>query len=323
MLVDNRGTGHSDQPTGSFQVADMAADVVAVLDDAGIHRAHVLGVSLGGMVAQELAIGYAARVDRLVLVSTSPGWPFAYPMPAATARLVAVSGGLPGEQGLRRHAENALSATTLRQQPELAGRVAELLRTGPAVPGARAAQAAAGARYLGQLRQRRIQSRTLVLHGGADRVVDPRNARLLASRIPGAQLVVFPELGHLIFWEDPGGFVATVSSFLLEATGDDVPGDAPGGTPPGRTPPGRMPPGDTPDGTPPGRTPPGRMPPGDTPDGTPPGGTPPGGTPPGGAGRARARPDVRGWARLPQRRLRTIVPWLRTAAPWLPQPRRR
>jgi pimeloyl-ACP methyl ester carboxylesterase len=79
VLVDNRGSGRSDVPAASFGVADMTADVVAVLDDAGIRRAHVMGVSLGGMVAQELAIDYPERVDALVLVSTTPGWPFAYP----------------------------------------------------------------------------------------------------------------------------------------------------------------------------------------------------------------------------------------------------
>ena len=58
---------------------------------------------------------------------------------------------------------------------------------------------------------------TLVLHGGADAVVDPRNGRLLAARIPGARLVTFPGLGHLLFWEDPDGFAAAVASFLLGA----------------------------------------------------------------------------------------------------------
>ena len=77
------------------------------------------------------------------------------------------------------------------------------------------AQAAAGARYTGGLRQRRIGARTLVLHGGADTVVDPRNGRLLADRIPGARLVTFPELGHLLFWEDPDGFADAVAAFLL------------------------------------------------------------------------------------------------------------
>src|SRR6266704_2873155 len=81
VLVDNRGTGRSGRPDGSFTVADMAGDVVAVLDAAGIGRAHVLGASLGGMVAQELAITRPERVDRLVLVGTTPGWPSGYPMP--------------------------------------------------------------------------------------------------------------------------------------------------------------------------------------------------------------------------------------------------
>jgi 3-oxoadipate enol-lactonase len=81
VLVDNRGSGRSDHPAGAFAVADMAGDVVAVLDVAGIHRAHVLGASLGGMVAQELVITHPERVDRLVLACTTPGWPFAYRCP--------------------------------------------------------------------------------------------------------------------------------------------------------------------------------------------------------------------------------------------------
>ena len=75
-------------------------------------------------------------------------------------------------------------------------------------------QAVAGSRYAGRPLAR-IRARTLVLHGGADAVVDPRNGRLLAARIPGARLVTFPGLGHLLFWEDPDGFAAAVASFLL------------------------------------------------------------------------------------------------------------
>jgi 3-oxoadipate enol-lactonase len=97
VLVDNRGSGHSDRPAGSFAVADMAGDVVAVLDAAGIGRAHVLGMSLGGLVAQELAIGHPDRVDGLVLAGTTPGWPFAYPMSAASVRLMASAARLPAE----------------------------------------------------------------------------------------------------------------------------------------------------------------------------------------------------------------------------------
>jgi 3-oxoadipate enol-lactonase len=215
VLVDNRGTGCSDRLAGSFGVADMTDDVVAVLDAAGIRRAHVMGVSLGGMVAQELAITHPERVDGLVLACTTPGWPFAYRMPAACVRLIAATAGVTPETALRLHTENALSTRTVEQYPEVVNRLVELQGSRPADSGALSAQAAAGTRYTGGLRQARIQARTLVLHGGADAVVDPRNGKLLADRIPGAQLVTFPELGHLLFWEDPDGFAAAVTSFLL------------------------------------------------------------------------------------------------------------
>ncbi len=216
VLVDNRGSGRSDLPAGSFGVADMTGDVVAVLDDAGVRRAHTMGVSLGGMIAQELAVDHPDRVDRLVLVSTLPGWPFAFPMPAVSVRLFAATGSMTREAALRRHAENALSACTIQSQPEVVDRLVDLQRSRPADPRAVSAQAAAGARYAGHRRQTRIRARTLVVQGTADTVVNPANGKLLADRIPGAQLTVFPDLGHLLFWQDPDGFAAAVISFLLD-----------------------------------------------------------------------------------------------------------
>jgi pimeloyl-ACP methyl ester carboxylesterase len=224
VLVDNRGCGRSDRPAGLFAVADMAGDIVAVLDAAGIRRAHVLGASLGGMVAQELAVAHSERVDGLVLACTTPGWPFAYPMPDASVRLILATAGLTAEVARRRHTENALSTRTVQDHPELVDQLIELQGSQPADPRARSAQAAAGALYAGRLRQARIGARTLVLHGGADTVVDPRNGRLLADRIPDARLVTFPDLGHLLFWEDPDGFTDAVTSFLLaRCEGQEVP----------------------------------------------------------------------------------------------------
>ena len=221
VLVDNRGSGLSDLPAGSFAVADMARDVVAVLDDAGVRRAHTMGVSLGGMMAQELAVDYPDRVDGLVLVSTMPGWPFAFPMPAVSVRLLAATRSMTREAALRRHAENALSAYTLEHQPEVVDRLVNIQRSRQADPRAVSAQAAAGARYAGRLRQTRIRARTLVVQGTADTVVDPGNGKLLADRIPGARLVIFPDLGHLLFWQDPGAFTTAVISFLLSTSGND------------------------------------------------------------------------------------------------------
>jgi pimeloyl-ACP methyl ester carboxylesterase len=222
VLIDNRGSGRSDPPDDSLTVRDMARDVISVMDAAGIETAHVLGVSLGGMVAQEVAIGYPARVDHLVLCCTTPGWPFAYPMPGPSARLMAQARQLPPEVALRRHVENALSPHTVTNRPRLVDRLVAHERANPHDPGSWSAQAAAGARYSGQLRQAGIRARTLILHGEADGVVDPRNARLLAERIPHARLVLLPGLGHLFFWEDPAAFAREVTSFLLTGAGIDA-----------------------------------------------------------------------------------------------------
>jgi len=216
VLVDNRGSGRSDPPADSLTVRDMARDVVAVMDAAALDSAHVLGVSLGGMVVQELAVDFPERVDRLVLCCTTPGWPFAYPMPGPSARLMSASARLAPDVALRRHVENALSPRTVVERPALVERIVAHERVRPTEAGAWAAQAAAGARYAGQLRQTRIHAPTLILQGDADTVVDPRNARLLAERIPDAQVVLLPGLGHLFFWEDPARFVREVSTFLRQ-----------------------------------------------------------------------------------------------------------
>ena len=88
VSFDNRGIGGSDKPEGPYTAAQMAGDALQVLDEAGIERAHVLGASLGGMIAQELAVAAPERVDRLVLGCTTPGGPDAVPMPEVTHAVV-------------------------------------------------------------------------------------------------------------------------------------------------------------------------------------------------------------------------------------------
>jgi 3-oxoadipate enol-lactonase len=211
VLFDNRGIGDSDAPPGPYSVEQLAADAVAVLDEAGIERAHVLGTSLGGMVALQLALDHAERVDKLVLACTTPGGNGSAPMPEQTVRLMAEAATLPREVALRRFVENAFGP---EGDPRLVDRIMEH-RVATAQPQeAWAAQAAAGANFDVSERVDGVRARTLVLTGDSDNVIDPHNSELLAQRIPNARLEVFPGAGHLFFWERPQRFVDVVTEFL-------------------------------------------------------------------------------------------------------------
>jgi 3-oxoadipate enol-lactonase len=210
VLLDNRGIGESEAPAGPYTAAEMADDVVRVLDEAGIERAQVVGTSLGGMIAQELALR-TERVERLVLVCTTPGGPSAAPMPKVTAQLIAEAASMEPLVALRRFVENALAPGA---PEELVERIlAHRLRTAQP-PAAWAAQAAAGMSFDAWDRLPELRAPTLVLHGTEDVVVDPANSTLLVERIPDARLEWFPGCGHLLFWEEPERFVALVGEFL-------------------------------------------------------------------------------------------------------------
>lgn len=207
LLVDNRGIGSSDTPPGPYSAADLAADAVAVLDDADLERADVLGISLGGMAAQELAIGWPQRVGRLVLAATTPGGPRSHPWPEATARLLA--GETDGD--VRRLVAEALGPGTeeavLDQILELRARTAQ-------PPQAWRAQAAASLGFDAHDRLGQIAAPTLVVHGDTDAVVDHRNAALLAERIPGARAELVAGGGHLLPWDRPQSLARLVVGFL-------------------------------------------------------------------------------------------------------------
>jgi len=209
IWYDNRGIGESDKPAGPYTAAQMAADAVQVLDEHGVDRAHVVGASLGGMIAQELALGHADRVDRLALLCTTAGGADAYPMPAQTVQLFVEAPTLAPEVALRRFVENAVSARGAVVEQLYARRLAN-----PPHPAGWQAQAAAGTAFDRSARVGEIAQETLVLTGDEDNVIDWRNSRRLADAIPNARLQVFPGTGHLFFWERPAEVAAALTEFL-------------------------------------------------------------------------------------------------------------
>ena len=124
ITIDNRGIGASDAPPGHYSTRMMADDVLAVLDDAGIQQASVVGTSLGGMIAQELALAHPDRVDKLVLVATIPGGPRSHPMPVGTTYLLASAPFMTSQAKLREFVHKTLGPKTLRRRPKTARRLA-------------------------------------------------------------------------------------------------------------------------------------------------------------------------------------------------------
>ena len=217
ILFDNRGIGESDAPPGPYTAAEMADDAVRVLDEAGVERAHVVGTSLGGMIAQELALSHPERVDRLVLACTTPGGPNAHPMPQATVALMAEAATLEPAVALRRFVEYALAPSTVETRPELVDRIMEHRLATAQQPAAWAAQAAAGMGFDAYDRLGGLSAWTQVVTGTDDVVVDPRNSELLVQLLPNATAAEASGCGHLFFWERPAAFVRGLTAFLGSA----------------------------------------------------------------------------------------------------------
>ncbi|HSK96960.1 MAG TPA: alpha/beta hydrolase [Euzebyales bacterium] len=218
VLVDNHGVGQSAPLRSQVTVGQMADDIIAVLDDARLSRVHVVGVSLGGMIAQELAIEHPRRVRRLVLASTTPGRPEGYPFPLGNAIELWRQILRPGQASRRSAIRYALSPQTRRGQPDLVERLTRDEVIPSPDPRSRMLQVAAGSSYSNRGRHRQIAATTLVMHGTDDHVVDPRNAEVLARNIPRARLVWVPDAGHLIFWERPWFCARELMRFLRPAS---------------------------------------------------------------------------------------------------------
>lgn len=211
VLFDNRGVGRSDRPAGGYTMVDMAGDTLALLDHLALPSAHILGFSMGGMIAQHIALAAPARVRRLILGCTACVTPdleqWIRPMLQANvggARAQALLAGLPpgGVGGWL-----AANPDGLEQMVRLA------LGNRPLPAGF--GQFMAIARHNVCARLAAIQAPTLVLHGTRDTLIAPRYGQQLAEALPHARLEWIQGAGHVFFWEQPARVKRLVREFLV------------------------------------------------------------------------------------------------------------
>ena len=204
VTLDNRGTGRSNVLEGDCSIKTMGDDVAGLLDSLRISEAHVLGQSMGGMIAQELAINHSKKVKGLILVCTTPRgaasdailgqrealeklrWMFAPPRDMSPEAVL--------EEIMRlcyhKKFFDENKASIMAFMPKYPTSLSTLEKYYDAI-----------ARFDTYNRLGMIRSRTLVIHGEDDRLVMPEGARILAKRIPNAQLKMFKQAGHVVLEE--------------------------------------------------------------------------------------------------------------------------
>jgi pimeloyl-ACP methyl ester carboxylesterase len=218
LIFDNRGVGGTTVPSEPFTIADMAADTVALMDALDIPSAHVFGVSMGGLIAQVLALDYPARVKKAALGCTTHGGRHAIqPEKEVMAALGRASDPkVSPEEAIRMRLPIIHSEAFLRDYPErVEALVAESVKCFPSPKGA-AGQMGALGRFNVRDRLGDIRCPVLVVTGSEDRMMPPENSRLLAEGIRGAVLHVIEGAGHGFFHERPEEVSRLLTAFFLQ-----------------------------------------------------------------------------------------------------------
>jgi pimeloyl-ACP methyl ester carboxylesterase len=210
VVYDNRGMGRSSAPPEAFDIRQLADDAAGLLDGLGLRRVTVLGYSMGGFIAQELALAYPERVQRLVLLSTGCGGAASVPVRPAVWEALDASGGNAAERilGVLLPADwiaaNQAYLRRLAARPREASPAATIVRQRQAIEA-----------WPGTCdRLPALRAATLVLVGVEDEVLVPANAVRLVDQIPGAWLAQFAGGGHGLMYQYPRQIAATIQLFL-------------------------------------------------------------------------------------------------------------
>lgn len=212
ITFDNRGSGESTPCQGPCSTEQLAADALGLLDFLGLERVHLLGLALGGLVAQQIALRHPERVDRLVLAASYLKADPALEEVTRGWRELATRKGM--EPLFDACLEHLFSAEYIADNDGELDKLKTFYRLTLVEPQSFCAQSLAGVEHDLRSQAAAIRAPTLVVHGLADRLVGEEHARELAATLPGAEPVWLPGAPHFLIWEQAPRFNAEVVRFL-------------------------------------------------------------------------------------------------------------
>jgi pimeloyl-ACP methyl ester carboxylesterase len=215
VIFDNRGVGRSDDLEGDLTIESMAADALGLMDALNINQSHILGHSMGGMIAQEIALKFPERVKKLILCSTSCGGSKAEMSSIETQKILTK---LSFKGHTRKLVEEAMphifTKKFMDENPEFMEKKIDDVLINPTGPIPFKAQMGSWMRYTSCRKLKNLNIPTLIMHGKQDILVPPSNGDLLAAKIPNAETVFFDSNAHLIHTEEPNKFNEVLLKFL-------------------------------------------------------------------------------------------------------------
>ncbi len=211
ILFDNRGAGQSEKPDEEYSVALLAQDTYELLRALGVSQAHILGASLGGFIAQQLALDHPEMVQKLILCATSSGGPHMILPKGNVLQFMAFGA---GKETFQYGLELSFSQDYLRQHSHEIAELTRPLRRNPQPRYAYLRQLMAPIDFCSEARLSEMRCPTLVIAGEDDQVVPVENSRRLAAKLPQAQLKILSKAGHLFFVEKAEETNRTILDFL-------------------------------------------------------------------------------------------------------------
>lgn len=214
IRFDNRGVGESDSPEQAWSIQDMAFDTMRLLDHLQLEAAHIVGVSMGGMIAQELAFKEPQRVKTLTLMSTFIGGPNRVPTPIEVALAIYQ---FDDPEASESQLEALFGEKYLEENREAITNIAQYYN--PADPRGMYYQLAASAQWLYDDSTAEglstITAKTLVLHGGQDQFAPVENAKRLSNAIVDSKLLIWPQAGHALAMQEAQGVNEAITQHCL------------------------------------------------------------------------------------------------------------